>query len=174
MRRTMANPESRNTRPTSTILRSTERTAPMTPRYTGKNTPAARWTGPCAPQLPRTRQARPAAASPAQAGSNAPAARSPPAHLRLLRRSPSWRQQTWPAPQMQHRADNAPASPRSRSSSRKRQRGQAETVARRTRKNARLIRDVAIVDEIVDRFLDIHIGADHARFLQRDARFEDR
>src|SRR5215471_10032717 len=41
MRRTIAGPDSRNTRPTSTILRSTDSTAPITPRYTGKNTPTA-------------------------------------------------------------------------------------------------------------------------------------
>ena len=31
-----------------------------------------------------------------------------------------------------------------------------------------------LVDQVVDRLLDIHIGADHARLLQRDAGLEDR
>src|SRR5215831_3502394 len=35
-------------------------------------------------------------------------------------------------------------------------------------------RHVAIVDEVVDRLLDVDTGADHARLLQRKAGFEDR
>src|SRR5262245_30162504 len=35
-------------------------------------------------------------------------------------------------------------------------------------------RHVAIVDELVDRFLDVDAGADHACLLQREAGFEDR
>jgi hypothetical protein len=41
MRRIIAGPDRRKMRPISTVFRSTETIAPITPRYTGKNTPTA-------------------------------------------------------------------------------------------------------------------------------------
>ena len=35
-------------------------------------------------------------------------------------------------------------------------------------------RHVAVIDELIDRFLDVDAGADHACLLQREAGFEDR
>src|SRR5262249_41988800 len=48
-----------------------------------------------------------------------------------------------------------------------------QDTARGTRASVRG-RHVAIVDELIDRLLDVDAGADHARLLQREAGFEDR
>src|SRR5262245_1708298 len=47
------------------------------------------------------------------------------------------------------------------------------TADRRTRRASVRSRHVAIVDELIDRFLDVDAGADHARLLQRKPGLEN-
>src|SRR5262245_28267804 len=115
-----------------------------------------RWTAPCAPRSPRTPQARPARASRALAAARARRLPSrPPAVPRLVRRPPSWRQETRQSLSMQYRDCR---------------RAQHARAARALLRG----RHVAIVDELVDGLLDVDAGADHARLLQREPRFKDR
>src|SRR5215472_17698207 len=121
--------------------------------------PGARWTSPCAPRFPRTRQAPPAATSRARAAGRARILPSGPSvTARLVRRPRSWRQETRHGLPMQYR--EIPGS-------------YLAERARGTRPSVRG-RHVAIIDKLVDRFLDVDAGADHACLLQRKAGFEDR
>src|SRR4029077_21159069 len=118
--------------------------------------PGGHWTGPCAPRFPRARQARPAAAGRAPAAARAPLLflKLPPAP-RPVRRPRSWRQKTRQSLPMEYR--------------------QCRLAQRRPRACASVrSRHVAVIDEVVDRLLDVDARADHARLLQGDTRFQDR
>src|SRR5262249_47940886 len=117
--------------------------------------PGGHWIGRCAPRFPRIRQARPAAASRARDAAPAPllVSRLPPAPGPVPRPR-SWRQETRRSLPMQYR--------------------QCPCAEGRAGRASVRGRDVAIVDEAVDRLLDVDARTDHARLLQGDACFEDR